>query len=286
MTAFRRGAFEQKGRHQMARRLIRAGSRAALSLLALAALGGVAAAQSDGYQPPHDRPGPASDRLVFRSFHVDLAPQELRRDAMDMYVFNLKTEAAQGLRDEEGVQLFEAPASMISLILNPAPAPEGQLNPFSIPEVRRAAQHLIDRNFIAQEIYKGLARPMFTHVSPFDFDYTILTAMLAEADLGYDPERGRAAIAAAMEGAGAEMVDGVWTFGGQPIRIKFLVRVEDERREVGDLIRAELAAAGFQVSPVYHQFAPAILTVYGTDPQQFDWHLYTEGWGRGAAETV
>ena len=266
------------------KRLIRTGSWLALGLLALAAVGGVAAAQSDGYEPPHDRPGPASDRIVFRSFHVDLAPQELRRDAMDMYVFNLKTEAAQDLRDDDSVQLFEAPASMISLILNPAPAPEGQLNPFSIPEVRRATQHLINRNFIAQEIYKGLARPMFTHVSPFDFDYTILTAMLAEADLAYDPERGRAAISAAMENAGAEMVDGVWSFEGRPIRIKFLVRVEDERREVGDLIRAELAAAGFQVSPIYHQFAPAILTVYGTDPQQFDWHLYTEGWGRGAAE--
>ena len=266
------------------RRLIRTASRVALGLLAVAAVGGVAVAQSSDYEPPHDRPGPASDRIVFRSFHVDLAPQELARDSMDMYVFNLKTEAAQDLRDDDGVQLFEAPASTNSLILNPAPAREGELNPFSIPEVRRAMQHLINRNFIAQEIYKGLARPMFTHVSPFDFDYTILTAMLAEADLGYDPERGRAEISAAMQNAGAEMVDGVWSFGGHPIRIKFLIRVEDERREVGDLIRAELAAAGFQVSPVYHQFAPAILTVYGTDPQQFDWHLYTEGWGRGAAE--
>ncbi|MBI4236235.1 MAG: hypothetical protein HY688_02615 [Chloroflexi bacterium] len=60
--------------------------------------------------------------------------------------------------------------------------------------------------------------------------------------------------------------------------------MEDERRDVGDLIRAELEKAGFQVLPTYHQFAPAILTVYGTDPQQFQWHLYTEGWGRGSAE--
>ncbi len=265
-------------------RLVRVVLWLAPLLAAFVAVGGVAIAQSDGYEPPHDRPGPASDSIVFRAFHVDLAPQELGRDAMDMYVFNLKTEAAQALRDDEEIQLFEAPASMISLILNPAPAPEGQLNPFSIAEVRRAMQHLINRNFIAQEIYKGLARPMFTHVSPFDYDFTILAEMLAEADLGYDPERGRAAIATAMEGAGAEMVDGFWSFNGQPIRIKFIVRVEDERREVGDLIRAELTDAGFQVSPVYHQFAPAILTVYGTDPQQFDWHMYTEGWGRGAAE--
>ena len=251
---------------------------------ALVAAGGVALAQSDDYAPPHDRPGPASDRIIFRAFHVDLAAQELTRDSMDMYVFSLKTEAAQALRDDEDIQLVEAPASMISLILNPAPAREGELNPFSIPEVRRAMQHLINRTFIAQEIYKGLARPMFTHVSPFDYDFTILAQMLAEADLAYDPERGRAAITAAMENAGAELVDGFWSFNGQPIRIKFIVRVEDERREVGDVIRAELADAGFRVIPTYHQFAPAILTVYGTDPQQFEWHLYTEGWGRGSAE--
>ncbi|MDP7619645.1 MAG: hypothetical protein QF652_05315, partial [Dehalococcoidia bacterium] len=55
-------------------------------LMAFVAVGGVAFAQSDGYEPPHDRLGPASDRIVFRAFHVDLAPQELGRDAMDMYV--------------------------------------------------------------------------------------------------------------------------------------------------------------------------------------------------------
>lgn len=252
----------------------------------LIASGGTAVAQSgeDTYQPPHDQPGPAMDRIQFRSFHVDIAPQEIQRDAMDIYFFNLKTEASRELRSDESIRLYEAPALSIALGLNPAPAPEGQLNPFSLVEVRRAMQHLVNREFIAQEIYKGLARPMFTHVSPFDYDYTILTAMLAQEDLAYDPERGRAQIAAAMEGAGAELVDEAWHFQGEPIRLKFIIRVEDERREVGDLIRAELEAAGFLVAPNYQQFAPAIFTWQGTDPQQFEWHLYTEGWGRGAAD--
>ncbi|MDA1095731.1 MAG: ABC transporter substrate-binding protein [Chloroflexi bacterium] len=254
------------------------------AVAAMVAVTGTAVAQDGGYIPPHDRPGPASDSLLFRAFNVDLAPQELARGSMDLYIFNLKTEAARALRANDDVMLFEAPASTISLVLNPAPAPEGELNPFSIPEVRRAMQHLVNRDFIAQEIYKGQGRPMYTHVSPFDYDYTILAEMLAEADLDYDPARGRASIATAMQAAGVEMIGGFWSFDGQPIRIKFIVRVEDERREVGDVIRTELAAAGFQVAPVYHQFGPAIQTVYGTDPQQFDWHLYTEGWGRGSAE--
>ncbi len=254
-------------------------------MLGLVAGGGAALAQSgEDYRPPHDRPGPAVDTLHYRSFNVDLAPQELQRDEMDMYIFNLKTDAAQALRGDDSVELYEAPASTISLILNPAPAPEGQLNPFSLPEVRRAVQHLVNREFITQEIYKGLARPMHTHVNPFDFDYTVVSEMLARQDLSYDPERARAAIADAMMAAGATMVDGAWNYNDEPIRLRFIIRVEDERREVGDLIRAELEQAGFLIAPIYHQFAPAILTVYSTDPQLFEWHAYTEGWGRGAAE--
>ena len=256
----------------------------ALMLGLLAGSGGVFAQSGDDYQPPHDMPGPAVDTLHYRSFNVDLAPQEIQRDEMDMYIFNLKTDAAQNLRDDDSIELYEAPASTISLILNPAPAPEGQLNPFSLPEVRRAVHHLVNREFIAQEIYKGLARPMHTHVNPFDFDYTVVAEMLARQDLSYDPDRARASIAEAMTAAGASMVDGSWNYNDEPIRLRFIIRVEDERREVGDLIRAEMEQAGFLIAPIYHQFAPAILTVYSTDPQLFEWHMYTEGWGRGAAE--
>ncbi len=254
-------------------------------VLGMIAGGGSALAQgTDEYDPPHNRPGPAVDTIHYRSFNVDLAAQELQRDEMDMYIYNLKTDAAQALRGDDSIELYEAPASTISLILNPAPAPEGQLNPFSIREVRRAIQNLVNREFITQEIYKGLARPMYTHVNPFDFDYTVVAEMLARQDVSYDPERARGAISTAMTAAGARMVDGFWNYNGEPIRLRFIVRVEDERRDVGDLIRAELETAGFLITPIYHQFAPAILTVYSTDPQLFEWHLYTEGWGRGAAE--
>jgi peptide/nickel transport system substrate-binding protein len=269
----------------VALRLARSILRSIPAALAVLLVGGTALAQGGGdYQAPHDRPGPAVDRVQFRAFNVDLAPQEIGRGSMDLYVYNLKTDAVQLLRDDPNVKLYEAPATTLSVVLNPAPAPQGQLNPFSIKEVREAMHHIIDREFIAQEIYKGLARPMHTHVSPFDYDYTVVAEMLARRDLSYDPERGRQTIADAMRAAGAEMVNNVWHFQGQPIRLIFIVRVEDERRQIGDLIRTELERAGFQVSPIYHEFAPAVLTVYSTDPQQFQWHLYTEGWGRGSAE--
>jgi peptide/nickel transport system substrate-binding protein len=125
---------------------------------------------------------------------------------------------------------------------------------------------------------------MFTHVSPADFDYLTVYDTVWGLDLRYDPELARAQIREAMIETGAELVDGVWHYNGQPVRLKFIIRVEDERRTLGDLVRAELAAAGLRMEPIYQPFAPAVQAVYASDPAQMGWHLYTEGWGRGAPQ--
>lgn len=236
----------------------------------------------DDYSAPSDQPGPAVDKLYFRAFNVDRAPLDLEAGEMDMYYYNLKIAAARELQDNDAVKLYEAPANTLSLILNPAPAPEGKLNPFALPEVRKAMQYLIDREYIAREIYQGQARPMYTQNSPTDYDYLTVFDIVQELDLRYDPEFAREQIAAAMEAAGAELVDGIWEYEGQPVRVKFIIRVEDERRELGDLVRAALKEAGFEVDANYQPFAPAIQSVYSSDPAQQGWHIYTEGWGRGA----
>lgn len=256
--------------------------RRALGLLVtLVMLGSPALAQ---YQPPHEAPGPAAERLFFRSFYVDRAPLDLRAGNMDLYLFGLRTEAALDLQGTPGFALYEVPATTLSLIMNPAPAPAGRLNPFAIPEVRRAMQYLVNREFIARDIFRGLAQPMVTHVSPWDYDFLTVYELDRGSGIRYDPELARELIAEAMLEAGAELIGGVWHYRGEPVRLRFIARVEDERREIGDLVRAELEQAGFQVTMSYQSFAPAVLTVYSSDPQAFEWHLYTEGWGRSAPQ--
>jgi peptide/nickel transport system substrate-binding protein len=266
------------GRTTAARRL----TAAAAVCLAAAAVLATAAAQA--YEPPHDRPGPAAERLLFRSFHVDRAPLDLRAGNMDLYLFGIRTDAAIDLAGDARVQLFQAPATTLSLVLNPAPAPSGRLNPFALPDVRRAVQFLVDREFIAQDLYRGTAIPMVSHVSPLDHDYLTVYEVDRGAGIRYDPEFARHLIDEAMMAAGAERVEGRWHHGGQPIRLRFIARVEDERREIGDLVRAELDRAGFDVTMSYQNFAPAVLAVYATDPAAFEWHIYTEGWGRSAPQ--
>ena len=236
------------------------------------------------YEPPHTQPGPAADRLFFKAFNVDRAPLDFKSGAMDLYLFSLKTAAARQLRSDPEARLIEAPATSTSIILNPAPAPEGQLNPFSIKEVRQAVQYLVNRNFIASDIYQGLALPMLTHLSPTDFDFLTVYDQVKSSVIGYDPGFARATIQQEMAKAGAQLVDGRWQYQGSPVRLKFIIRVEDERLDIGDLVRAELEKAGFSVASSYQQFAPAVLTVYSSDPKAFEWHLYTEGWGRSAPQ--
>ena len=268
----------------------RAPSRRARTTLAaalgLALIGGAlptgSLAQDETYEPPHDKPGPAAERLLYNSFFVDRAPLDIEAGNMDLYLFGLKTEAAQDLRGTDGVEIIDAPATQVSLILNPAPARDGELNPFSIKGIRQAMQLLVNREAIAQDIYRGAGQPMLTHVGPGDPDFLTIYDIDRGSGISYEPELARELIAAEMEAAGAELIDGIWHFEGQPVRLKLIGRVEDERRDIADLVRSELEQAGFSVAITYDQFAPALQKVYSSDPAQFEWHLYTEGWGRSA----
>lgn len=240
-------------------------------------------ATAEGYKAPHDKPGPATDKVFYTASHVDQAPLDFQQGKLDYYVFSLKTAAARELRNNPKVRLEEAPATSISLILNPAPSKSANdLNPFSIKEVRQAVQYLVNREYIANDIYQGQALPMVSHLSPTDFDFLTIYDQARGADLRYDPELARSRIKDAMTKAGAELANGGWSYKGRPIRIKFIIRIEDERRDIGNLVMAELKAAGFEVAPAFKPFADAVLSVYSSDPQSFEWHLYTEGWSRSS----
>ena len=113
-------------------------------------------------------------------------------------------------------------------------------------------QYLVNREFIAQDLYGGLAQPMITHVSPSDFDFLTVYDIDRGSGIRYDPEYARQQITDAMTAAGAELVDGTvaWTSAASPSGSSSSRVPEDERREIGDLVRAELEAAGFQVSMI------------------------------------
>ena len=236
------------------------------------------------YIPPHNNPGPAVDRILFKKVDQDLAPKLIERGDIDLYFYSLKISTAREYMKSESVKIYQAPSTTISILLNPAPALNGELNPFSIPEVRFAVNYLIDREYIAKSIYGGFAVPMYSHVSSLDYDYLFVSELIRRYQFSYDPDYARVIISKALEKAGAKLEDGKWIYNGKPIELRFIIRVEDERRELGNMLSEELERMGFVVKRNYMDFAQAISIVYRTDPKAFEWHLYTEGWAKGAAE--
>jgi len=255
--------------------------RAACGILALVTLvsGGPVAA-ADASPDPADPPvtGPATDTLRFSAHPADRAPLDLADGEIDLFLNAVQPDAMQSLATTPGVRLYTAPATNVALLLNPAPAPEGQLNPFSIPEIRRAMAELVDRELIARDIYRGFALPQLSFIGATDPDYLAAFDAIRGAGTVHDPEYARLRIAEAMQAAGATLENGRWAYAGRPIELSFIARTEDARRRVADLVRAELERAGFLVTMQYLTFAPATDLAYASDPAALGWHIYTELW--------
>ena len=63
------------------------------------------------------------------------------------------------LRDSEKGAYETAYGSNTELSFNPAEFDSGELNPFSVREIREAMNWLVNRRHIAEEIYGGMAVP-------------------------------------------------------------------------------------------------------------------------------
>ncbi|MDR5708692.1 MAG: ABC transporter substrate-binding protein, partial [Armatimonadota bacterium] len=155
-----------------------------------------------------------------------------------------------------------------------------RLNPFAIPRIREALNWLVDRRYIAQEIMGGLGEPRYLPISRAFPDYARVAEVARRLEIRYahNPERARSVIAEEMQKLGATLVGGKWHFRGAPVVIIFLIRIEDERRQIGDYVAGLLEQVGFTVERRYGR-APELSPIWSTgDPAAGRWHLYTGGW--------
>ena len=164
-------------------------------------------------------------------------------------------------------------------------------NPFAIREVRFAMNWLISRQYVVQNVLQGSGAPMLGGIRPstganpyFEPVYKAL-GISATADI----EKAQKMINDALEKAAADLAkqgyelkkgdDGFWYFQGEPVTVKFIIRIEDERKEEG-LYVANLIEkfAGFKVERLLWDRRKASSTVYLSDPKNYEWNLYTAGW--------
>ena len=164
-------------------------------------------------------------------------------------------------------------------------------NPFAIREVRFAMNWLVSRQYIVQNILQGSGAPMIGGIRPstganpyFEPVYKALgisaTADVAKAQKMVEEAMKKAADELAKQGYELKKGDdGFWYFNGEPVTVKFIIRIEDRRKDQGlyvaDLIEKFL---GFKVERLLWDRRKASSTVYLSDPKNYEWNLYTAGW--------
>jgi len=231
-----------------------------------------------------DRMGGWLDMIVFlEEPSAEAAVTRLDVGEMDVYAYTVSDpEIYQTVQTMDNIDYTFSYGGYREITFNVAELdPALGLNPFSNPKIREAFHWLIDRDYISQEIYGGLARPRYTTLNTVFPDYAKVAdvARKLEAQYGPDPERAVEVITAEMEGMGAEKVDGQWVFNGEPVTIIFLIRTEDQRRDIGDYIANMLEEQGFTVDRQYKTGAESSVLWVQSDPYEGLWHLYTAGWG-------
>jgi peptide/nickel transport system substrate-binding protein len=202
------------------------------------------------------------------------------------------------------LEIYAIPSGSWSFMLNPIPnaAPYQvtvngvtQFNPFAIKEVRYAFNWLMNRQYIVDEILHGHGGPMFTMATPGQpgtYKYNLIATklgMTAEGDEGKalaDIDTAMKAAAALPENAGRleKSSAGKWLFDGSPVVMRFLIRVDDPagRFRSGNYVADQWEKAGFTIERYSYDRAKTSGIAYYNDPANYEWNLYTEGWGAGA----
>lgn len=230
------------------------------------------------------RRGALVDEVVFtRELDIGRAPGLIEAGSHQVFIQPISsTTVFNRLRDSLHSAYSLAYGTSSELTLNPVgpTLDSGMLNPFHVPAVREALNHLIDRRHIAEEIFGGLAVPRYLPINTAFPDYARLAGIARALELQYshDPEFAARVIEREMLKLGAEWRNERWHYNDRPVRIIVLIRTEDERRRVGDYIANLLENVGFQVERRYRTGDEASRIWIATDPRAGQWHVYTGGW--------
>jgi peptide/nickel transport system substrate-binding protein len=233
-----------------------------------------------------DRVGGWFDTVIFVEEPMpDMALARLAAGDIDVFASPVSEPAtARRIFEWEGLPYKLAYGGGKELTFMPSTDPEfndGRLNPFYSDKIREAMNWLIDRDYIAQEISGGLALPLFVPINYASKDSALLADTIAALELKYahNPDKAVEVISTDMEALGASMVDGQWTYNGEPVELIGLIRSEDERRELGDYVCNLLEDIGFAVRRDYKTGSESFPCWLQADPDEGCAHFYTGAWG-------
>ncbi|MHA1581257.1 MAG: ABC transporter substrate-binding protein [Candidatus Baldrarchaeia archaeon] len=177
-------------------------------------------------------------------------------------------------------------------------------NPLAIRGVRYAMNWLINRKYIIDSILAGGGLPMYSPVQPSEpankyFNQTyedlgltgtgnkekainmITDSLLATNDTMFTVTNGDYYL---VNITNSDSPVGWWwglhkpDGSEEPVELNFFIRIEDERLEEGRYIADLIEEAGLKVNRLERDRVTCILASYYTDPADYEWSIYTEGW--------
>ncbi|HEX9090201.1 MAG TPA: ABC transporter substrate-binding protein, partial [Anaerolineales bacterium] len=234
---------------------------------------------------PSARKGAWVDQIVFTSQDsAAAAVTQLQANDIDVYAYTVSDATVfQTVKADSNLSYTTAFGSYDEFTFNPAGPTfkDGRLNPFSDAKIREAMNWLVDRTYMSQEIFGGLANPKFTTLNSAFPDYAryIDTVRALEVKYAYNPDKAKEVVDAEMATLGATLgSDGKWAFNGAPVTIIAIIRTEDARRQLGDYFSNQLETVGFTVDRQYKTRSEASPIWNQSDPAEGKMHFYTGGW--------
>jgi peptide/nickel transport system substrate-binding protein len=234
---------------------------------------------------PSTRKGAWVDQLVFTEQNDRTAAvKQIQAGDIDVYAYSVSdAQLFNTIKSDPKLSYTTAFGSYTEISSNPAGPTfkDGRLNPFSDPKFREALNWLVDRNYIVQEIYGGLAKVKVTSLNSAFPDYAryIDTVRALEVKYAYNPDQAKTVMTAEMTAMGATMgTDGKWQFNGKPVTLIAIIRTEDERKQIGDYVSNQLETVGFTIDRQYKTRSEASPIWNQSDPTEGKWNFYTGGW--------
>ena len=209
------------------------------------------------------------------------ALEEVRNGNLDMYYNKISSDRLENNQAREGLKVFDSTGGSYSLLVNPAESEK--FNPFSKKDARFALNYLVDRKLIVNELMGGYGAPIKSYYGPTDPEYLTIIKELESFNFKYNPTLAEEIISKSMTERGALKINNKWMINDNEIEIRIFIRSDDPvRKSIGEILSVELEKIGFTVKKDYGDLNKAFVVVYGSNPADLNWNLYTEGWGRSA----
>jgi len=209
------------------------------------------------------------------------ALEEVRNGNLDIYYHKISPDRLENNQAREGLKVFDSTGGSYSLLVNPAESKK--FNPFSSNEARFALNYLIDRKLIVNELMGGYGASIISYYGPTDPEYLTIIKELEAFNFKYNPTLAEEIISKSLIERGAVKVENKWKVEDIKIEVRIFIRSDDPvRKSIGEILAVELENIGFTVKKDYGDLNKAFVVVYGSNPADLNWNLYTEGWGRSA----